>query len=692
MKKAIWAVAISVVFFAAAMGFPGVCPADDCDFAKRLAGDAEKIFEKDKNKGLGLFYEARKACPENPAYEYNLGIALYRHGHPKEASKHLALAVEKNKDDPLWLNNLAGTLLEIGNPRDAKKFAQEAIRLKDDYLAAYDTLARANLALDRPDEALQTIESAKRKGPEDPRIAASHAEILDVVVKNCLLEIDRGDLDGGLAGLKKLGPHPEVSRVLVLALLGKGRYESAFQEAVVARESFPKDDGISAAYDETLEKSLKYFLGGIERGDLKAGLAGLKTMDSDPRAARAHILALSGAGENDLALKEAAIAKKRFPGDKKIADAFDQAAQRAVALLWDEFHAGNGFDAYNEAKYLMASYRDYPPFEKAFDELYRAYVDNAAPPPLLERTSETGSVAVAENEDVDTILARIAGNPRTNDKLRGDPTDVEKNIPRGIASPPFSVAVVIGNQRYARMNRGLADVEYAERDATVVKQYLEKTKGFDPDDMIFRKNVTSGDFNTIFGKSADGRGKLHSYIRDETKEIFIYYSGHGLPHPKGETSYLVPVDAEADLIHNNGYDLELLYAIVGKLNVPKKTVVIDSCYSGDSEAGFLFKNTSSGVVRTRNHVKEVSDAVVFHSTAQGQTATWYPEKRHSMFTYFFLKGLGGAADENGDKKITAREMQDFVRPEVKFWARKKSDRDQTPRLVGDPNSVLVRLK
>ena len=68
----------------------------------------------------------------------------------------------------------------------------------------------------------------------------------------------------------------------------------------------------------------------------------------------------------------------------------------------------------------------------------------------------------------------------------------------------------------------------------------------------------------------------------------------------------------------------------------------------------------------------------------------YPEKKHSLYTYFFLKGLKGSADGDEDNFVTAEEMQFYMNEEVGFMARKLNSREQTPGLrMMDRTKVLI---
>ena len=72
-----------------------------------------------------------------------------------------------------------------------------------------------------------------------------------------------------------------------------------------------------------------------------------------------------------------------------------------------------------------------------------------------------------------------------------------------------------------------------------------------------------------------------------------------------------------------------------------------------------------------------------------QVSSWYPEKKHSLFTYYFLKALQGDADKDDNKKLTIREIREYIDDNVTYLARRLNNREQTPEVSGDINTVFV---
>jgi len=86
--------------------------------------------------------------------------------------------------------------------------------------------------------------------------------------------------------------------------------------------------------------------------------------------------------------------------------------------------------------------------------------------------------------------------------------------------------------------------------------------------------------------------------------------------------------------------------------------------------------------------EEAKGVVVLSAAAAGQTSGALKDKEHGLFTYYILKGLGGEADSNSDRKLTISELSAYVRSNVKEQAA-LAGREQVPELQGDGERVLV---
>ncbi|PWJ42010.1 caspase family protein [Sediminitomix flava] len=265
-------------------------------------------------------------------------------------------------------------------------------------------------------------------------------------------------------------------------------------------------------------------------------------------------------------------------------------------------------------------------------------------------------------------------------------SDVDLNIPKVGKLNQDAIAVVIGNKDYK--NTDIPSVDFALKDAQTVKKYLTNTLGFSEGNIIYLENATQAQFNAVFGSKEDHQGKLFNYIKPNKSDVFVFYSGHGAPDIETKSGYFIPVDCDPTLVKFGGYSQDVMFDNLSKLPYRNLTVVLDACFSGVSSAGPLVVEASPVFIRSGNKIFHDENAMVFTSSSNTQVSSWYPEKGHSMFTYYFLKGIQGEADSNQDRQVSLSELENYIQEEVSYRARRLYNRWQTPQVTGDFEKIF----
>ena len=249
---------------------------------------------------------------------------------------------------------------------------------------------------------------------------------------------------------------------------------------------------------------------------------------------------------------------------------------------------------------------------------------------------------------------------------------------------PDGVAVIIGNRDYEHTE----DVEFAHRDADAFKRYVVDLLGFDPDRILHLRDAGLTQMVKAFGSQGSHRGQVSRLLKAKRRsDVVVFYSGHGVPGLNDKRGYLMPVDAEPDFAELQGYSLDLLHKNLGKLPARSVTVYVDACFSGDSDAGMLFRNASP--VRTQARLPEMGDGRVTLLTAASgkELASWDRKAEHGLFTTHLLDGLYGAADLNQDGRVTAGEAKEYLDDHM-TQAAQALGRDQHATLKGGEERVL----
>jgi hypothetical protein len=265
---------------------------------------------------------------------------------------------------------------------------------------------------------------------------------------------------------------------------------------------------------------------------------------------------------------------------------------------------------------------------------------------------------------------------------------VRLSAPKAQQTNPNGVAILIGNQQYR--HKDVPAVDFALEDVQSMKLYLMQAFGFREENILVYPNATQAELNALFGTSDNPRGRVFNLVRPGVTDLFIYYSGHGVPDVQTGEPYLVPVDADPSLIALNGYALQTLYKNLAEVQFGSLTLLMDACFSGGSANGSLLRNISPVFIHPKARIMNHEKAMVFTSSTGNQVSSWYAEQRQSLFTYFFLKGLSGEADTNKDGTITAAEMHTYLLEQVPFTARRLYNREQSPGFSGAESATLIR--
>lgn len=218
--------------------------------------------------------------------------------------------------------------------------------------------------------------------------------------------------------------------------------------------------------------------------------------------------------------------------------------------------------------------------------------------------------------------------------------------------------VSIGISDYAFIN----DLRYTENDVKSFNNVMKR----------HTKNIV-----TLTGKAATHHNavrSIESVFSKAKKEdkVILFFSGHG--YPGGFCCYdMNPKGRRNGLTYN---ELQILFK---KCKSKNKIIFADACFSG----GVRMENNSE---IPESDIRK-SNVLFFLSSRTNETSQEMIKGTNGQFTRFLVRGLGGGADYNRDKLITAKELFEFVSKGV----RKATYERQHPVMWGkyDDNMVVL---
>ena len=242
-----------------------------------------------------------------------------------------------------------------------------------------------------------------------------------------------------------------------------------------------------------------------------------------------------------------------------------------------------------------------------------------------------------------------------------------------------AVAIIIGIQNYKLIPKA----EYANQDAQDFYNYASRALG------IKQENI-----KLLLDDEADVSGILTAFqewlplkVRKGQTDVYVFYSGHGLPSPDGKSLYFLPVGANKNLVAKTAISQQELVSALQVAQPKSVTMFVDSCYSGQIRTGETLLASRPVVLKVEESAYPANFSVITASRYD-QIASSSKDLNHGIFSYYLMKGLEGDADDNKDGTITLSKLQNYLAERVPLFAMTMGLQQQ-PQLVGDGSRVLV---
>ena len=294
-------------------------------------------------------------------------------------------------------------------------------------------------------------------------------------------------------------------------------------------------------------------------------------------------------------------------------------------------------------------------------------------------------------ESVPDVIETQKNQPVTSD-LTELASSVD-SLPTGVI-PQFSdaIAVIFGIEEYLSAPSAV----FAARDATIFYEYAKSVLGMSEQNIYLATNelANRATFKEVFGEA----GWLSRRVKPEITEIFIFFSGHGVP-TTDNSAYLVLHDVNPNNAQTTGIALTQIYKSLHQLRARHVTIFIDACFSGvarfvnsDADLPVLLADSQPTDALVENELEYKNFTVMTASTGK-QVSLGYPDQRHGLFTFYLLMGLKGEADANSNRAVTVNELMVYLKSQIPVKASDLFDQQQTPTVKTNfPERVLVRFE
>ena len=279
------------------------------------------------------------------------------------------------------------------------------------------------------------------------------------------------------------------------------------------------------------------------------------------------------------------------------------------------------------------------------------------------------------NSDTKTItVTRQASPSSTTQTAILKPETINRSKPRD------AVAIIIGIQNYKRVPRA----EFANNDAREFNEYAIRALGIKPEKIKMLLDEEADEVNIV--KAFENW--LPIQVNKDKTDVYVFYSGHGLPAPDGKSLYFLPHGVDKELLSRTAVSQNEIVAALTAAKPKSVTMFIDACYSGQTRGGDVLVANAKPVALKADKNAYPANFTVITASANDQISSSSSDLKHGIFSFYLMKGMEGEADANQDGKITLGEMQDYLSDKVTRQATTLG-RKQNTQLVGDSSRVLV---
>jgi tetratricopeptide (TPR) repeat protein len=265
--------------------------------------------------------------------------------------------------------------------------------------------------------------------------------------------------------------------------------------------------------------------------------------------------------------------------------------------------------------------------------------------------------------------------PRERDLVLESTATLAK--PTGV---PRGYALVIGVSDYANLDEK-RQLQFAESDArTIYRTLISQQGGAFPAENV---HLLLGRQATRAAITRELEEWLPS-VAGPADRVVVYFAGHGFV--KNGVGFLAPYDVHPDRLETTGYPMKQLGDVLAnRVKAQWKVLLADACHSGKVNA----ETTNEAMDQQFSSLP--ANFLTLTATTEREASHEDPKLStgFGFYTYFLAQAWTGNADNDPcDGRITADELIDYVRNNVRRYARDRNV-SQTPTAYGDYDPEML---
>lgn len=239
-------------------------------------------------------------------------------------------------------------------------------------------------------------------------------------------------------------------------------------------------------------------------------------------------------------------------------------------------------------------------------------------------------------------------------------------------------AILVGVNDYAN----ITNLQYCVNDVTTLRDELLK-HGYEKERMfcLTTRSETGSNFHPTYANVTRTMRQVFDQVQ-EGDQLLVVLSGHGLMI-NGKSGFC-PEDADPDQPNSTIISIERIYEQMNLTKATNKLLIVDACRND-------LRRSVSGSVQPNKLPIPPPGIVLLSSCNEKEFSYEDKDLRHGVFTHFFIDGIRGNADRNGDGFISLMELTAYVCEKTPTHVKAKfgSNAKQIPYLTGNTTDYPI---
>lgn len=267
--------------------------------------------------------------------------------------------------------------------------------------------------------------------------------------------------------------------------------------------------------------------------------------------------------------------------------------------------------------------------------------------------------------------------------------DVERGIPYDSVKNRYGIALLLNNTFNDDKNDDHKEIY--DRDTRLMKTYIEHSMGYTKQNIFTFKSDHKTEFKNVLGLN-NIPATITNEITPDSTDLILYYVGDNIQLTNGKKNS----DFKQDSVKFVSLYQHLLES-VANLKTRKSILIFDTdILQNNSKPFYDDQNKNENSIKkaifniSQKIVDQNPNMAVVYSSDIGQKAGIYKssvnsiDKMHSIFTYYFCKGL-----KEGNRSLLS--LSRYLQRNVTFTSRSLLDRAQDPVFFGNLDLLLTSI-